>query len=182
MAEAHVVRLDDIERIDRSLTGAEKRRNSALRELDRHRAAAAALLRQALEGFEGGFTHISGGCRDRRQPDQHAFGAAGSQEDERLKRYPAQYGQLGADGRYGSDERLGRPSRDDEERLGTGDAGLASSDVRLKRDPRDHQQPVGDGDADHDRSDERLGRLARDYEERSAGAPPQPVTGAPDAT
>ena len=48
-AETLVIRLAEIERIDRLLTVAEKRKTTALREMDRHRAACAALLRQALE-------------------------------------------------------------------------------------------------------------------------------------
>jgi hypothetical protein len=49
MAQALRVRLDEIERIDRQIMTAEARRNVALRELDRHRAAFAERLRRAAQ-------------------------------------------------------------------------------------------------------------------------------------
>jgi hypothetical protein len=52
MAKCLSLRLDDIERIDRMTMNAEIRRNAALRELDRHRAAAAQLLRRAIDDVE----------------------------------------------------------------------------------------------------------------------------------
>ena len=49
MAEMFAVKIDEIERIDRMVAGAEARRNVALREIDRHRATLAAALRQAAD-------------------------------------------------------------------------------------------------------------------------------------
>ena len=43
------LKIDNMERIDRMITGAEARRNIALREIDRHRATLAAALRQAAD-------------------------------------------------------------------------------------------------------------------------------------
>jgi hypothetical protein len=49
MAQALQIRMNDIERIDRMLMNAEARRNTVLREIDRHRAALADALRRAIE-------------------------------------------------------------------------------------------------------------------------------------
>jgi hypothetical protein len=59
MAQALQIRLNDIERIDGMSMKAEARRNAALREIERHRAALADLLRRATESvrdaeFKGG--------------------------------------------------------------------------------------------------------------------------------
>jgi hypothetical protein len=48
-AQTLTVRLDDFERIDRMIMQKEARRNTALREVDRRRAAAAERLRNAIE-------------------------------------------------------------------------------------------------------------------------------------
>ena len=52
MAQTLSAKLDDIERIDRMLANAEARRHLVLREIDRHRAAVAARLRNATEAIE----------------------------------------------------------------------------------------------------------------------------------
>ena len=44
--------MDDYERIDRMLSSAEARRNNALREIDRHREAAGAAVRRAIDEVE----------------------------------------------------------------------------------------------------------------------------------
>jgi hypothetical protein len=49
MAETLARKLDEVERIDRMVAGAEARRNIALREIDRHRATLGAALRQAAD-------------------------------------------------------------------------------------------------------------------------------------
>lgn len=49
MAETLLLKIDDVERIDRMIMGAEARRNSALREFERHRASFARSLRQASD-------------------------------------------------------------------------------------------------------------------------------------
>jgi hypothetical protein len=46
------LKLDVFERIDRMLASAEARRNNALREIDRHREAAGAAARRALDQVE----------------------------------------------------------------------------------------------------------------------------------
>jgi hypothetical protein len=51
-AEALESRLDSFERLDRLLAGAEARRNNALREIDRHRAALGSGVRQSIEEIE----------------------------------------------------------------------------------------------------------------------------------
>jgi hypothetical protein len=51
-ARAFAGRLTDFERIDQLITQAEKRRNAALRELDRHREAVAKRLRDVLAEIE----------------------------------------------------------------------------------------------------------------------------------
>ena len=48
-AEILARKLDEVERIDRMVAGAEARRNVALREIDRHRATLGAALRQAAD-------------------------------------------------------------------------------------------------------------------------------------
>ena len=48
-AEALSSKIDTFERIDRMLASSEARRNNALREIDRHRAALGAAMRQALD-------------------------------------------------------------------------------------------------------------------------------------
>jgi hypothetical protein len=56
-AEGFAAKIDTIERIDRFAMNAEARRNAALRELDRHRAAVAQRLRDAADSaVEGEFT------------------------------------------------------------------------------------------------------------------------------
>ncbi len=52
MAEMLAENIDQVERIDRMLAGAEARRNIALREIDRHRATLAQALRQAVDAVE----------------------------------------------------------------------------------------------------------------------------------
>ena len=49
MAEALESKIDSFERIDRMLASAEARRNNALREIDRHREALGAAMRQAID-------------------------------------------------------------------------------------------------------------------------------------
>jgi hypothetical protein len=49
VAEALSIKIDTVERIDRMLASAEARRNNALREIDRHRSALGAALRQAID-------------------------------------------------------------------------------------------------------------------------------------
>ena len=49
MAQTLALKIDDIERIDRMIMGAEARRNVALRELDRHRANFGQALRRASD-------------------------------------------------------------------------------------------------------------------------------------
>ncbi len=49
MAEALENKIDFFERIDRMLASAEARRNNALREIDRHREALGATMRQAID-------------------------------------------------------------------------------------------------------------------------------------
>jgi hypothetical protein len=49
MAQTLALKIDEFERIDRMGAGAEARRNSALREIDRHRATLGAALRQAAD-------------------------------------------------------------------------------------------------------------------------------------
>jgi hypothetical protein len=46
------IKLDSIERLDRSLASTEARRNNALREIDRHRAALGAAVRQSIDDVE----------------------------------------------------------------------------------------------------------------------------------
>ena len=52
MAETLSIKLDDVERIERMIANAEVRRRTVLREVDRDRAALAALLQQAAEEIE----------------------------------------------------------------------------------------------------------------------------------
>ena len=52
MAEAFAKEIDSFERFDRMLASAEARRNNALREIDRHRAALGAAVRQAIDEVE----------------------------------------------------------------------------------------------------------------------------------
>jgi hypothetical protein len=52
MAEALSSEIDAFERIDRMLASAEARRNNALREIDRHRSALGAAMRQVLDEVE----------------------------------------------------------------------------------------------------------------------------------
>jgi hypothetical protein len=54
MADALVKHLDDIERIERLITSAESRRNNALREIDRRRAALGEALRRSVQQIEDG--------------------------------------------------------------------------------------------------------------------------------
>ena len=63
-------KIDDIERIDRMLANAEARRNLVLREIDRHRAAVAARLRDATEQIEdASFTEVA--KPDEQSPKSH---------------------------------------------------------------------------------------------------------------
>jgi hypothetical protein len=50
--EMLALKIDEVERIDRMVAGAEARRNVALREIDRHRATLGAALRQAANAVE----------------------------------------------------------------------------------------------------------------------------------
>jgi hypothetical protein len=52
MAEALSSKIDAFERIDRMLASSEARRNNALREIDRHRSALGAAMRQVLNEVE----------------------------------------------------------------------------------------------------------------------------------
>jgi len=52
MAQTLRLHIDEIERIDRMVASAEARRNTALRELDRHRAELAQRLRRVTEEIE----------------------------------------------------------------------------------------------------------------------------------
>jgi hypothetical protein len=45
-------KIDTFERIDRMLSSSETRRNDALREIDRHRSALGAAVRQAIDKVE----------------------------------------------------------------------------------------------------------------------------------
>jgi hypothetical protein len=52
MAEALAKEIDSFERFDRMLASAEARRNNALREIDRHRSALGAAVRQVIDDVE----------------------------------------------------------------------------------------------------------------------------------
>ena len=52
MAETWAVRQEELERLDRMIASAEDRRNTALREIERHRAVLASPLRRATEEVE----------------------------------------------------------------------------------------------------------------------------------
>jgi hypothetical protein len=52
MADAFAQLIDSFERFDRMLASAEARRNNALREIDRHRAALGAAVRQVIDDVE----------------------------------------------------------------------------------------------------------------------------------
>ena len=52
MAEALSSKIETFERVDRMLASAEARRNNALREIDRHRSALGAAVRQSIEEVE----------------------------------------------------------------------------------------------------------------------------------
>ena len=52
LAEALSSKIDAFERIDRMLASSEARRNNALREIDRHRSALGAAVRQAMDEVE----------------------------------------------------------------------------------------------------------------------------------
>ena len=52
MAEALSSAIDDFERIDRMLASSEARRNTSLREIDRHRSTLGAAVRQAIDKVE----------------------------------------------------------------------------------------------------------------------------------
>ena len=49
MAETLESKIDSFERFDRMLASSEARRNNALREIERHRAALGAAVRQAID-------------------------------------------------------------------------------------------------------------------------------------
>jgi hypothetical protein len=58
-AQTLALKIDELERIDRMVAGAEARRNVALREIDRHRATLGAALRHAAdEVLDAEFTEI----------------------------------------------------------------------------------------------------------------------------
>jgi hypothetical protein len=52
MAEAFAKEIDSFERFDRMLASAEARRNNALREIDRHRSALGAAVRQVIDDVQ----------------------------------------------------------------------------------------------------------------------------------
>jgi hypothetical protein len=52
MAQTLDLKLDQVERIERLIASAEARRNNALREIDRHRAALGSAMRTAVEAVE----------------------------------------------------------------------------------------------------------------------------------
>jgi hypothetical protein len=52
MAEALAKEIDSFERFDRMLASSEARRNNALREIERHRAALGAAVRQAIDEIQ----------------------------------------------------------------------------------------------------------------------------------
>lgn len=52
MVRAFVEEFENIERIDRSITIAEGRRNAVLREIDRHRLTFAHVLRETVQSVE----------------------------------------------------------------------------------------------------------------------------------
>ena len=54
MAQTLSLKLDDIERIDRMIAIAEARRNTILREVDRHRETLSQNLRRAVQQVEDG--------------------------------------------------------------------------------------------------------------------------------
>jgi hypothetical protein len=54
LAETLSIKLDDIERIDRMIAIAEARRNSILREIDRHRGVLSQNLRRVIQGVDEG--------------------------------------------------------------------------------------------------------------------------------
>ena len=54
MAETLEGKIDSYERFDRLLVSSEARRNNALREIDRHRAALGAAVRQAIDEVQDG--------------------------------------------------------------------------------------------------------------------------------
>ena len=63
MAQTLRLHVDTIERLDRMIMGAEARRNVALRELERHRAGFAAMLRRATDDItDAEFTVIAPGA------------------------------------------------------------------------------------------------------------------------
>ncbi len=53
MAETLEGKIDSFERFDRLLASSEARRNNALREIERHRAALGAAVRQAIDEVRG---------------------------------------------------------------------------------------------------------------------------------
>jgi hypothetical protein len=59
-AQTFILKLNQMERLDRMIANTEARRHLVLRELDRHRAAVAARLRAAVEGIEDAeFSEVS---------------------------------------------------------------------------------------------------------------------------
>jgi len=52
IGETLAIKIDYFERIDRMLASSEARRNSALREIDRHREALGAAMRRAVDKVE----------------------------------------------------------------------------------------------------------------------------------
>jgi hypothetical protein len=65
MAEALASKIESFERLDRMLASSEARRNNALREIDRHRAALGAAMRQAIDEVqEAEFHDVETGAVD----------------------------------------------------------------------------------------------------------------------
>jgi hypothetical protein len=58
MAQALALKIDEVERIDRVVAGAEARLNVALREIYRHRATLAALRQAVDEALDAEFKEI----------------------------------------------------------------------------------------------------------------------------
>jgi hypothetical protein len=79
LVETLARRFSDFERLDRLIADSERRRNSALREVERHREALAAHLRVSAAEIEAEFTVLPAPPEPRR--------AVPLGEDERLKRY-----------------------------------------------------------------------------------------------
>ena len=66
--EVLAAKLEETERIDRSIAFAESRRNAALREIDRRRAVLGAALRRTLEEVEGEFEVVETTATEGKSP------------------------------------------------------------------------------------------------------------------